>query len=314
MGPGSSGSAADGLEGGELACVGPGLLVHYGDVLRAPPGRIRGVDDEAVVHPGHDLLLAAHDAAEPQPVAGQVRLLRLAQRPRAELLDVRVALHVRDRAPPAQHLADGLEGGELACVGPGLLVHDGHVLRAPPGRIRGVDDEAVVHPGHDLLLASHDAAEPQPVAGQVRLLRLRQRPRAELLDVLVVLHVRDRAPPAQRLATAAEPRGVSGGDLEGYDGEREEEEREPEGPRHGCRLDWEGRRGACLLWLRNGTGSDSEILMEEFFRFLFVVVKESKPSLRAFGSARGRAAAHAETRVRRRRLVSSVNMNSFCFS
>jgi hypothetical protein len=229
--------AADGLEGGELGCAGRDRVVHFGDVLHALPGWVRGVDDEAVVKPCHDLHLAAHDAAEPQPVAGQAPLLRLAQRPLAELLDVRVALHVRDRVPTAQHLADGLEGGEPACVGPGLLVHFGDVLRAPPGRVRGVDDEAVVHPGHDLLLAAHDAAEPQHVVGQVPLLRLAQRPRAELLDVRVA-HVRDRAPPAHSLAAFSEPRG---GGREGDGGEREEEEREREGPRHGCRMG-RGRR------------------------------------------------------------------------
>jgi hypothetical protein len=151
--------------------------------------------------------------------------------------------------------ADGLEGGELACAGKGL-VHLGDVLRAAPGRVRGVDHKAVVHPSHDLLLAAHDAAEPQPVACQAPLLRLAQRPRAELLDVRGA-HVRDRAQPARKHA------GLESGllarellDCEGDGGEREEEEWQREGPRHGCRIGKrmsEGEGFACLDWGTYGT-------------------------------------------------------------
>uniref|UniRef100_A0A0A8XYR7 Psei6 n=1 Tax=Arundo donax TaxID=35708 RepID=A0A0A8XYR7_ARUDO len=131
-------------------------------------------------------------------------------------------------AGPSVGAGRRLEGGELAGAGPGLLVHDGHVRRARARGVRRVDEQAVVHPGHHLLLAAHHAAEPQPVAGKPRLLRLPQGPPAELLDVSVA-HVRDRAPPAhQHLAAAAAAERRAGGAHR--DGEGEEEE---EGLRHG---------------------------------------------------------------------------------
>jgi hypothetical protein len=144
---------------------------------------------------------------------------------------------------------DGLEGFELARAGPELLEHDGDVRRAPARRVRGVEHEAVVHPGHHLLLAARDAAEPQPVAGQARLLRLAQRPPAQLLDARGA-HVRDRAPPAHHRAGAAEPRCVGGGERE------EGEEREGVGPRHGCRI---GEGAAGGEGIASGSGSGIRI-------------------------------------------------------
>ena len=141
------------------------------------------------------------------------------------------------------------EGGELAGVGPDLLVDDGDVGDGAAGAVGGVDVEAVPHPGHDLLLAAHHAAEPQRVGGQLLVLGLPQRPPAQLLDVLVP-HVRDRVPPAQQRAAAAQRRRAGDwGDGEGgrgKGGQDEEEEREVvAGRRHGLsdRGLWERRGG-----------------------------------------------------------------------
>jgi hypothetical protein len=143
---------------------------------------------------------------------------------------------------------DGLEGFELACAGPELLEHDGDVRCAPARRVRGVEHDAVVHPGHHLLLAARDAVEPQPIAGQARLLCLAQRPPAQLLDAHGA-HVRDRAPPAHHRAGAAEPRCVGGGS-----GEHEEgEEREGVGPRHGYQIG-EGVAGGEGIASGSGSG------------------------------------------------------------
>jgi hypothetical protein len=105
------------------------------------------------------------------------------------------------------------EGHETARIGPAFLVHHRVVTEDLSGEVvHRVDDEPVVHAGHHLLLAAHHLHKREPLVRHLRVLR--HRPRAELLDVLVV-DVGDRLPsPCQARRDRGRESGNGGGDGE----------------------------------------------------------------------------------------------------